>query len=1825
MSARARFFACFAAAVLLLTAAASAQNARRIETTNDADYYGFDLRTQKGISLETCKSVCLADRQCRAFTYNTTAQWCFLKSDYSRAHPFPGAVAGRVVEISGEQDIGAAPDLAFLPAHIVDEARRIAQQVERGADATAETGVAALTAKARDATANGDWKAALEAWRAIAAADPHDADAWIGLARAALAIEPQNGGEAADLQSRATAAAWKGYRETRTASARAEALAVLAEALAARQSWRPALETYKASLEIADNPQVRAAYADLKARKGFRVVDNTVDSDTLSPRACIQLSEDLVRAGVDYASFVRVNGNAPSSVEAKDRQICIEGLEHGESYRITLRAGLPAAIGEVLESPVVLNVYVRDREPSVRFTGDNFVLPSAMRRGIPVVSVNTGQVDLQLFRIGERALARLTTGGDFLSQLSAYDISNIKDDLGEPVWKGELAVQSELNREVVTAFPVDEALPQRKPGVYVLTAVPHGQLIQDWNAQATQWFLVSDIGLATFAGQDGLHVFARSLATAEPLSGVELTLLARNNEVLGTATTDDQGRADFTAGLTRGTGGLAPAVITASHEGDFVFLDMTRPGFDLSDRGVAGREAPGALDVYAWTERGVYRTGETVHATALARDDSAAAVENLPLTFIFFRPDGVENQRLVSEGRAMGGQAVDLDLPANAMRGTWQMRVYTDPDTDPVAETAFLVEDFVPDRIEFDLASSDKVVMPGGTAAISVDGRYLYGAPAAGLSLEGEVEIATRRGWDAFPGYRFGLDDEEADEATSRQPLSGLPTLDNDGKAAFDVTLDTLPSTTRLLEAKVVVRMREAGGRAVERSLDLPIAPDGARIGIRPGFSGDEVPENSTASFEVIAAAPDGTRTAVSGARWSLIKIERNYQWYRQGDGWNYEPVTYTSEVANGTVDIGTGAPAKISVPVAWGRYRLLVETEDAMGPATSLAFNAGWFVEPTSTETPDALEIGLDREHYAPGDTAKLNVSPRFAGKLLVTVGAERLQAVFTADVPAGGTTVDIPVAEDWGAGTYVTATLFRPGNDQDSRMPMRAIGVKWLSIDPGERKLEVALNTPEKARPRERLEIPVSVENAAPGDVAYVTVAAVDVGILNLTNYQPPDPEGWYFGQRRLGIDIRDLYGRLIDGSAGVMGRIRTGGDGGNMISKGSPPTQKLVAFSSGPVRLDEEGRAVVGFDMPQFNGTVRVMAVAWTKTGVGHAVSDVIVRDPVVVTVSLPEFLAPGDRAQMRLDIANTDGPAGDYALSVETSGGIAVAGAPENINLAAGGTAALTLPLTADETGEAGLTVGLSGPDGLDVAYETSLVVRPAAMPVTTRHVVSLAANGGSITVDRELLAASRLDGASVSISVSPLAALDVPSLLVSLDRYPYGCAEQTVSRAMPLLYLSELAQAAGLDPDPAARERVDQSIQRIIAYQSSAGSFGMWGPGQGDLWLDAYVTDFLTRAREKGYDVPQEAMKLALDNLANALAYETDVQSEGDGIAYALYVLARNRRAAIGDLRYYADAQIGNFATPMARAQIAAALALYGDTARANDAFHTALELAGQNASAATGTARDDYGSSLRDDAAVLALAAETQPEPPIVPQMISAVSQARQAARTLSTQEQAWLVMAARAIKESGNEIRLTVNGTPHEGSFARRVSGKALLDSPITVRNDGPKAVDAVVTAVAAPVEPLAAGGDGFTIERAYYRLDGSQVDISEVRQNERFVVVIKVEEKNAWPSHVVVTDLLPAGLRIDNPHLVNSADLANFAWLGETAAAHAEFRADRFVAAFDRTADSPRQFTMAYIVRAVTPGVYAHPAATVEDMYRPYLSARTAAGMMRVKEAQR
>ncbi|RVC63728.1 hypothetical protein EN759_25570, partial [Mesorhizobium sp. M00.F.Ca.ET.038.03.1.1] len=330
-----------------LGGAALAAEARRIVTTDNSDYFGFDLRSEQNVSLDQCKTTCLGDTACRAFTYNTKAKWCFLKSDYNQLKSFTGAVAGKVANVDGDPDIGAPPALAFFPNWMADQAQQFRNKLTDPAYDKPTEGLAALQAAAEQASLTGDHRLAMQKYQAAISVLPDDGALWLALAREILAVEPaSNTNEPATFPMNATSAAFNAYKLVRTAKTRAEALALLGAGLDKRDLYRPSLQAYEASLALVSSPAVQADYADLKARKGFRVVEHTVDADSSSPRICAQFSEDLVKTGVDYAQFVTVDNAAPKAVEAKDKQICVEGLEHGQHYDVTFRAGLPAAIGE---------------------------------------------------------------------------------------------------------------------------------------------------------------------------------------------------------------------------------------------------------------------------------------------------------------------------------------------------------------------------------------------------------------------------------------------------------------------------------------------------------------------------------------------------------------------------------------------------------------------------------------------------------------------------------------------------------------------------------------------------------------------------------------------------------------------------------------------------------------------------------------------------------------------------------------------------------------------------------------------------------------------------------------------------------------------------------------------------------------------------------------------------------------------------------------------------------------------------------------------------------------------------------------------------------------------------------------------------------------------------------------------------------------------------------------------------------------------------------------------------------------------------------------
>ena len=349
----------------------------------------------------------------------------------------------------------------------------------------------------------------------------------------------------------------------RTAILQARALAVLSEALQRRSYWRPAIDALKTSLALADNPHVRQTYEKLEAEHGFRMVDYKTESEAASPRLCLQFSETLSHEQVDFAKFVSVDGKDPQGVTVEGQQLCIDGLTHGERYEVQLRAGLPSDVDENLQKNIEIAVYVPDRKPFVRFSGKAYVLPSRGQQGIPLVSVNTDKVDVEVYRIGDRNLIGALDNGDFQRQLSSYEVETIRTRTGERVYKGTMDVPQKLNEEVTTALPVTDAVGTLKPGVYVMIAKPTQKSREEYNPDATQWFIVSDLGLTAFSGDDGVHAFVRSLASADPSADVNVKLIARNNEVLGTAKSDANGYARFDAGLARGEGGLQPALLVA--------------------------------------------------------------------------------------------------------------------------------------------------------------------------------------------------------------------------------------------------------------------------------------------------------------------------------------------------------------------------------------------------------------------------------------------------------------------------------------------------------------------------------------------------------------------------------------------------------------------------------------------------------------------------------------------------------------------------------------------------------------------------------------------------------------------------------------------------------------------------------------------------------------------------------------------------------------------------------------------------------------------------------------------------------------------------------------------------------------------------------------------------------------------------------------------------------------------------------------------------------------------------------------------------------------
>ena len=1575
--------------------------------------------------------------------------------------------------------------------------------------------------------------------------------------------------------------------------------------------------------------------------EGFALLRAYPDQGRDSLAIALEFSQPLVGTQ-DFdklLTFAEPVGDSSSwSLDKDGKTLRFPFVEANRHYTLRISGALTAADGSRLGKDLEQKVFTGELDPAVGFASQGSVLPARESRGLPVVSVNVDEVDVEFLRVEERSLSQFFSEYQRGGRRGSWELERDYDGkvplskLAKSVYVNRFLLDGKRNERALTYLPVQDIPELQEPGLYFAVMKRPGQFQDQFE---TAFFTVSDIGLHARAYKDKLYVHAASLRNGGSVGGVELRILDPRGDTFLKGATDGNGNALLNYKLQSGH------VLVARLGSDVSLLPFNQPALDLSEFAVAGRESAW-FDVFAWSGRDLYRPGETVRVSALFRDHDGKPVAAKgkggaqPLFVRLKQPDGKTFLDSRIEPGDLGYFKFEKTIPVDAPTGRWRIEFRTDPASAEAVEGMTLrIEEFLPERMKLDLATADAVLAPGQPFRLEATGAYLYGAPAAGNRFSAKLAVAVEQHpLEKLPGYFFG-------DPTLELPREAKDVidaaLDAKGRLAQDIPL---PAEVKPLTPVAVVvsgSLYESGGRSVNRSLKRVMWPADALVGLRPLFDDqDGAGSNANAGFELVRVDGDARPRPGKGLKVTLVREHRDYHWnYDEDDGWDYDFTRRFENVETKTIDSGATA-VRLDFPVEWGEYRV-----DVLDPATGLTmrypFRAGWSWDDQNRgldARPDKVKLSLDKTGYRAGDTLKATITPPHAGKGVLLVESDKLLYVHDIDVKAGGSTFEIPVTGDWERhDVYVTALVFRGGSVPSKITPARAVGVAWVPMDRKARRVAVGLKATAQMRPEQPLRVTVSVPELA-GQQAYATVSAVDVGILNITRFPVPDANRHFFAQRRLGVDAYDLYGRVIESFEGGMAKLRFGGDMAlEALPQARRPTSRVqtVDLFAGPVKLDARGNARIDLPVPDFNGTLRVSALVYSGERYGNRDAETLVRAPIVAEASLPRILAPGDRSTVTLDLTNFTGRAGDFKVRVDGIGPVSIGDNVRGAKIAVAGKSTLSFPLTAKEGyGTANVRVRVDG-NGFKVDRHYDLPVRPA-WPAVLRARTRVLDQLATIPLGADFADGLMPGSVNARMTVSAIPPIPFASALQGALDYPYGCAEQTASKGYAALELdpatAKMLGTTALDAGK-RRARMEGAFGRLASMQVSSGHFSMWGDDDYvSPELTPYVVEFLLDAREGGFQVPDNVLQKALQRLNESLLaggdefYGRDHRSHLKFAyqAHAGYVLARVNRAPLGTLRALYDNDRRKTLTGLPLVHLGLALAMQGDRGRGEKAIAEGFAFKGDRPGYL-----GDYGSPLRDIALMIALTHERGFAKPAHDARVVDLGRELDVRRNsgwlyLSTQEQVALVRLGKALV-AGQDKR--VSGSWHVGDVedavgAAKIVGRVFdYDALARGVRFAPKGAPPLYASLEVAGVPRTAPAPDFSqvkVERKWYGTDGKAWKPQPLKEGEALIVAVSMTADSEM-ADALLTDLLPAGLEVENFNLGDAKQWADVVVDGieitdranAADVVHEEFRDDRYVAALKLHAG--RTARVFYLVRAVTPGTYTAPPPLVEDMYRPQL----------------
>ena len=1581
----------------------------------------------------------------------------------------------------------------------------------------------------------------------------------------------------------------------------------------------------------------------------------------------------LLDSAQDMRGLAFIAGNTSETVNVDGNKLRLypdADLREKGAMNIHLNQGIRSKSGLNLKEAVVRQVVANEQKPNVRFIGKGVIIPQSTQLSVPFQAIYLRGVTVSVIKILEQNI------GQFL-QSNNLDESGELMRVGRLIARKTIFLDEEgLDLSRWNTFAVDlKRLIEPEPGAIYrlelsfdrpLSVYPCGndtvvlskeQILAsdeirfkeesarfdeggyyyyrqyDWSdynwekrsdpCSDSYYFnkvegknvLATNLGLVAMLGQDNdMTVLVHNIQNTEPERGVTVTAYNYQHQALASGTTDDKGqvRLDLSSGR--------PFYLIASQGTQRSYLRVDNgSALSLSSFDVSGEVVQKGIKGFIYGERGVWRPGDMLHLGFMLNDRAKQLPAEHPVVMELYNPLGQMYARKTQTRGELGLYVFDFVTEADAPTGAWNVKAQ-------VGGVSFSkrlrIESIKPNRLKIALSMPEKTLLRGEPMDARLHVEWLQGAIARNLKYDIQgTFIATPTTFEGYKGFYFD-DPSRVFNTEESKLISGV--TDERGDATVQARFELGSTAPGMLLANLVTRVYEESGDFSIDADRMLYSPYRRYTGIKsPQKDKEQLNTGTNYTYEVASVDYLGKPQANTELDVKVYKVYWYWWWDSNSSGLaNYVSDSYNKPVKTFAIRTdGSGRGTfQLSFPdKEWGTYFISVKDKESKHSTGVMSYFDWPYNEgrrnTDGSESATMLSFKIDKDSYTPGEKMVVTFPSTKGSRAIISIeNGVRVLSLTEHTCEDKQTTVRLDVTKDMQPNAYVYITLLQPHGITKNDLPIRLYGVVPFTVTSPESHLTPVIQSPAELKPDASYTVSVSEKNGK--EMAY-TLAIVDEGLLDLTRFRTPEPWKAFNAREALGVNTWDLYNYVVGAYGGRIEQLFSiGGD--DALNKGPKAIVnrfKPVVRFDGPFLLKKGKTARHTYQMPNYNGRVKIMVVAGNGEAYGHADKSVMVRKPVMLLGTLPRVIGVGEEMVVPATVFATEDGVGAVNVSIACSSNMEVVGeATRSLSFERKGDQQASFRIRVKKNPGIGkVTITATGKGDKSV-YETELEIRTVRRPQVKVTAATLEAGKSW----KETVAMPGATGTNqLTLEVSDIAPVNVSSRLSYLLGYPHGCLEQITSKGFPQLYISSFTDLT-LQQAKSTEEAVKEVIRRLRSYQTVDGAFAYWPGGtSSNGWGTVYATHFLLEASKKGYLVPEAMKQSVLNNLRRVArnwkpvtSYYKD--SEEATQAYRLYVLALAGSPEMGAMNRLKEMKD---LTSMSRWSLASAYALVGREDVAQDLISKTTALP-------SGYSEHDetFGSDVRDQSIqlmTLCLLDKGKEAATLVEELSKQLS----SDDWLSTQSTAFALVAlsdylAKYRVDGAMDFTYACGGKDGQVKTDKNIWSETLLDkagtsASVELKNTGKSTLFARIITEGIPEQgEEKAYANGVSLAVSYVDLNGSPVNVAQLEQGTNFSAVVTVKTPSARGyNNLVLSEIFPAGWEILNTRFLNESATDSLS----AGVNYQDIRDDRVYSYIDRL-PAGSQVTVKINLCAVYPGRFYLPPVYCEAMYDYLIRANTA-----------